>query len=72
MPVCLGIINLAAPKGYFLPGGVRVLYILFMLWGGELANRSDIPDLTAEADRFLRAIVSAGVSHNNERKFNIL
>lgn len=44
----LGIINLARPWGYVLPGGAQVAHMMLMSWAGEVATDVDVPDLTVE------------------------
>ncbi|KAK9318807.1 hypothetical protein V1517DRAFT_334523 [Lipomyces orientalis] len=70
VPVHLGIVNLA--RGYILPGAARVLHMMLMSWGGEMAAGADVPDLAVELRRSSRAVWSEGVDHGDEREPNIL
>ncbi|KAK9233862.1 hypothetical protein V1525DRAFT_115382 [Lipomyces kononenkoae] len=70
VPVHLGIVNLAS--GYVLPGAARVLHMMLMAWGGEMAARADVPDLSVELRRSSRAVWSEGVDHGDEHEPNVL
>ncbi|KAK9234762.1 hypothetical protein V1525DRAFT_391123 [Lipomyces kononenkoae] len=70
VPVHLRIVNLAG--GYVLPGAARVLHMMLMSWGGEIAARADVPDLSVKLRRSSRAVWSEGVDHCDKREPNIL
>ncbi|TWU72509.1 hypothetical protein ED733_002562 [Metarhizium rileyi] len=70
VPVHLGMVSLAS--GYLLPGGARVMHMMMMSWGGELAAKATLPDLESETQRSMRTIFSHGVYHNDEREPNLL
>ncbi|ORY67196.1 uncharacterized protein BCR38DRAFT_426345 [Pseudomassariella vexata] len=72
VPVYLGIINLARPWGYVLPGGACVVHMMLMSWAGEVAADVNVPDLATERKRSSRAVWGEGVDHNDEREPNIL
>ncbi|KAI0111479.1 hypothetical protein F4814DRAFT_356430 [Daldinia grandis] len=72
IPVYLGIINLARPWGYVLPGGACVVHMMLMSWAGEVAADANVPDLATERKRSSRAVWGEGVDHNDEREPNIL
>jgi len=70
VPVHLGIVNLT--RDYLLPGGARVVHMMLMSWGGEVAAGAGVPDLAAELRRSSRAVWSEGVDHGDEREPNML
>jgi hypothetical protein len=70
VPVHLGIVHLA--RGYPLPGGARVVHMMLMSWGGEVAADVGVPDLAAELERSSRAVWDEGVDHGDERDPNLL
>jgi hypothetical protein len=70
VPVHLGIVNL--PRGYALPGGARVVHMMLMSWGGEVAADVDVPDLKVELKRSSQAVWKEGVNHGDESQPNIL
>ncbi|KAI1127582.1 hypothetical protein F5Y10DRAFT_192290 [Nemania abortiva] len=72
VPVYLGIVNLAGPWGYVLPGEARVVHMMLMSWAGEVAADVDVLDLAAERKRSSRAVWNEGVIHGDERDPNIL
>ncbi|KAM4067380.1 metalloprotease-like protein [Hirsutella rhossiliensis] len=70
VPVHLDIVRLT--RGYVLPGGARVVYMMLMSWGGEVAVEVGVPDLAAEVRRSSQAVWSEGVDHGDEREPNLL
>lgn len=72
VPVHLGIVDLARPWGYFLPGGAQVVHMMLMSWGGEMVADAAVPDLEAEKMRSLAAVWREGVSHGDMRAPNML
>jgi hypothetical protein len=72
--VYLGYISLAYP--YFLDLGVRIVYILLILWAGKQACKDLIlimgRDLAAETSRAVTKILDYGVEYRNIRPPNIL
>ena len=70
VPVYLGLISL--DSGYFLPGAARVVHMMLMSWGGEVAAGAGVPNMAAELKRSTRALWSEGVFHGDERAPNIL
>lgn len=74
VPVCLGNIDLA--RTYYLDIGVRIIHMLFMVWGGEclyeytLSISSEI--LEAEKQRSLKELAGSGILHNDLRLANML
>jgi hypothetical protein len=72
VPVHLGIVDLAGPRGYLLPGDARVLHMMLMSWGGEVAAEEGVPDLETELWRSSEAVRGEGISHGDERTPNML
>lgn len=70
VPVHLGMVSLAS--GYLLPGGARVVHMMMMSWGGELAVKAMLPNLKSEVQRSTRTIFLHGVDHKDEREPNLL
>ena len=70
VPVYLGIVGLA--RGYVLPGGARVVHMMLMSWGGEVAGNAGVPDLAAEVRRSSQAVWAEGVNHGDNRDPNLL
>ncbi|KJZ68727.1 hypothetical protein HIM_11879 [Hirsutella minnesotensis 3608] len=70
VPVHLDIVRLA--RGYVLPGGARVVYMMLMSWSGEVAVEAGVPDLAAEVRRSSQAVWAEGVDHGDEREPNLL
>ncbi|KAI0860681.1 hypothetical protein F4860DRAFT_193211 [Xylaria cubensis] len=71
IPVYLGIVNLAEPWGYSLPGGYQVLHMLLMSWAGEMASVST-PGYAEELDELEGKLWNEGVSHEDVRRPNVL
>ncbi|KAM0270879.1 hypothetical protein ACHAQH_009280 [Verticillium albo-atrum] len=70
VPVHLGIVRL--DWGYILPGGARVVHMMLMSWGGEMAAKAGAPDLAAEVRRSSQAVWAEGVDHGDEHEANVL
>ena len=70
LPVFLGIVDLIG--GYLLPGGARVIHMMLMSWGGEVAAEVGLPDVTAMVRRSSQAVRNEGVVHGDEREPNML
>ncbi|KAH6881158.1 hypothetical protein B0T10DRAFT_141469 [Thelonectria olida] len=75
VPVHLGLARLH--RGYILPGGARVFYLMLMSWGGEemadtVAAGAGAADLGVEARRSSQAVWAEGVDHGDERDANRL
>ncbi|XP_044715987.1 Peptidase S28 [Hirsutella rhossiliensis] len=70
VPVHFDIVRLA--RGYVLPGGARVVHMMLMSWGGEVAVEVGVPDLAAEVRRSSQAVWAEGVDHGDEREPNLL
>ncbi|KAG7114488.1 hypothetical protein HYQ44_008272 [Verticillium longisporum] len=70
VPVYLGIVRL--DWGYILPGGARVVHMMLMSWGGEMAAKAGAPDLAAEVRRSSQAVWAEGVNHGDEHNGNML
>ncbi|KAH7377118.1 hypothetical protein B0T11DRAFT_273543 [Plectosphaerella cucumerina] len=73
VPVHLGLARLDG--GYVLPGGARVVHMMLMSWGGELAADAARPgagDLAAEVRRSSQAVWAEGVDHGDEHGGNQL
>ena len=74
VPVCLGNINLT--EWYYLDVGVRILHMLLMSWGGELADEDESvkgwQGLQREIRRTVAEVRRAGVDQSDERPPNIL
>ncbi|KAI1271441.1 hypothetical protein F5Y07DRAFT_382939 [Xylaria sp. FL0933] len=72
VPVYLGIVDLPGPWGYVLPGGARILHMMLMSWGGEVATDASVQNLAVELSRSEQAVWSEGVAHGDKRDPNIL
>ncbi|KAH7116363.1 hypothetical protein EDB81DRAFT_701959 [Dactylonectria macrodidyma] len=77
VPVHLGLARL--DRGYILPGGARVFYMMLMSWCGEtmadtVATGAAVGavDLAAEVRRSSQAVWAEGVDHGDERDANRL
>jgi len=77
VPVHLGLARL--DRGYILPGGARVFYMMLMSWGGETTADTvaagagaGATDLAAEVRRSSQAVRDEGVDHGDERDANRL
>jgi len=69
VPAFLGIVSPSI--GYRLPTA-EVVHMMLMSWGGEVATRMGLPNLTEEVARSLNAVRREGVVHNDERAPNML
>ena len=73
VPVYLGVIDLTRGYGgYLLPGGARVVHMMLMSWGGEVAADADALNMTKEKDRSSQAVFAEGVFHDDLRPPNLL
>jgi hypothetical protein len=77
VPVHLGLAQL--DRGYILPGGARVFYMMLMSWCGETMENmvatgtgAGAADLAAEVRRSSQAVWAEGVDHGDEREANQL
>jgi hypothetical protein len=74
IPVYLGNISLVRP--YFLNIGVRIIYILFILWAGKQVYKDLIlaigRDLAVETSRAVIKILDYGIEYRNIRPPNVL
>ena len=74
VPVYLGNIDLT--EWYYLDVGVRILHMLLMSWGGELADEDKSvkgwQGLQREIRRTVAEVRSAGVDQSDERPPNML
>ena len=48
VPVFLGIVDLTG--GYLLPGGARVIHMMLMSWGGQVAAELGLRDITTAVE----------------------
>ena len=74
VPVCLGNIDLT--EWYYLDVGVRILHMLLMSWGGNLAGEDesmkDSSELNKEIKRTVTEVRRAGVDQMDVRPPNLL
>ncbi len=74
VPVCLGNIDLT--EWYYLDVGVRILHMLLMSWGGNLADEDesmkDSSELQKEIKRTVTEVRRAGVDQMDVRPPNLL
>ena len=70
VPVCLGNINLL--QWYYLDAGVRILHMLLMSWGGDIADEDERPEFFDEIRRTAVEVRRQGVDQMDTRTPNLL
>ena len=73
VPVYLGVVDLSRGHGgYLLPAAARIVHMMLMSWGGEVATQAGVPNMTTEKRRSSQAVFNEGVLHNDLRPPNLL
>ncbi len=74
VPVYLG--NIDLDKWYYLDVGVRILHMLLMSWGGNLADKDeavkDMPELPKRIQQTVAEVQQAGINQMDVRPQNLL
>ncbi|KAK3350343.1 hypothetical protein B0T25DRAFT_458360 [Lasiosphaeria hispida] len=72
IPVHLGLISVADPRGYILPGGALVFHMMIMSWCGERATEAVVPDLASQVRLATSAVWREGVDQGDDHSLNML